>query len=216
MHEQPEWNAHRDPAGWVCRLQAGDDDAWRDFIRTFARFVPVVSNRLGLNETDRQDVLQDMTVTALRSIQNLRDPSRLASWTFTIANRAAINVRKSRKRKRMNEIEGDSILERLPSDQASPEELMARLEDVHRVRQALGRLSEKCRLLLESLFLRQPRLSYKQISERHDIPIGSIGPNLARCLKSLRQSLEAVSDRAPRLPAGRSEDETEGRRDGEE
>ena len=206
MSDRPEWDSLRDPADWVRRLQAGEDEAWRDFIRTFARFVPVVSNRLGLSETDRQEVLQDMTVTALRSIRNLRDPSRLASWTFTIANRAAINIRKSKKQRQVSETDDDSILERLPSAQAPPDELMARLEDVRWVRQALDRLSEKCRRLLESLFLREPRPSYKEIAERHGMPIGSIGPNLARCLTSLRQALGAVSNRARRLPADRDEE----------
>lgn len=206
MSDKLDWSSLRDPADWVRRLQAGEDEAWRDFIRVFARFVPVVSNRLGLNETDRQEVLQDMTVTALRSIRNLRDPSRLGSWTFTIANRAAINIRKSRKRRQVNETGDDAILERLPSTQAPPDELMARLEDARWVRQALGRMGEKCRRLLESLFLAEPRPSYKEISERHGMPIGSIGPNLARCLTSFRQALEAVSNRAHRLPADRDKE----------
>jgi len=215
MSDRLEWESLRDPADWVRRLQAGEDEAWRDFIRVFGRFVPVVSNRLGLREADRQEVLQDMTVTALRSIRNLRDPSRLASWTFTIANRAAINIRKSSKQRRVGDHEDDSTLERLPSPQEPPDELMARLEEARRVRRGLDRLSEKCRKLLESLFLCEPRPSYKEISERHGMPIGSIGPNLARCLKSLRQTLDAVSDRPRHAPAGRNEELADGLGNGE-
>ena len=85
------------PSEWVPRLQAGDDEAWEEFVRVFSRFVPIVSARLGLSAADREEVLQEMTLTALRSIRNLRDPTRLGSWTFTIARRAAINLWKSKR-----------------------------------------------------------------------------------------------------------------------
>jgi RNA polymerase sigma factor (sigma-70 family) len=198
----------RDLAEWVRRLQAGEDDAWQEFIQTFARFVPIVSRRYGLSEADRQEVLQDMTVTAFRSIRNLRDPARLSSWTFTIAHRAAINLWKTNHRGHAAPGPEDPIPDHLPSGQIPPDEMMARIEDVHQVRLALERLGDRCRQLLQSLFLREPRLSYLEISETHGIPVGSIGPTLARCLNRMRQNLKSVSDRPGPLPAGMEESKT--------
>lgn len=188
---------------WVRRLQAGEDDAWREFVRTFSYFAPIVANRLGLPASDQEEILQDMTVTALRSIQNLRDPSRLGSWTFTIAYRAAINIRKSQTGGTWAFAQDETCIASIPSDEIPIDEALAAQEDVRRLRDAMLELSDLCRRILEGLYLREPRLTYKQLSESFGMPIGSIGPNLARCLKKLRQAIRSVSDPGSREPAGR-------------
>jgi RNA polymerase sigma factor (sigma-70 family) len=182
----------RDPSEWVPRLQAGDDEAWEEFVRVFSRFVPIVSARLGLSAADREEVLQEMTLTALRSIRNLRDPTRLGSWTFTIARRAAINLWKSRRAMRTTD-EGTPDLMHIPGNEPPIDEILARFDEMQRVRQAVSGLGENCRRLVEGLFFSVPRLSYKEISERYEMPIGSIGPTLARCLHNLRRIWKSVS-----------------------
>lgn len=183
----------RDPEEWVSLLQQGDEEAWKDFIREFSRFVPIVSRRLGLSASDGREVLQEMTVMALRSIHNLRDPSRLASWTYTIAHRCAINLWKERARHGAGEREPDELWTRLPSAAPAPDDLLVRMEESRQVRQAVALLGERCRELLDDLFLRENRLSYREIAEKRRLPIGSIGPTLARCLERLRPVLRSVS-----------------------
>lgn len=192
----------RDPAEWVRLLQQTDEEAWKEYIREFSRFVPIVSRRLGLSASEGGEVLQEMTVTALQSIRNLRDPARLASWTFTIANRAAINLWKDRNRRRAGDDEIDRLLARVPSGRPAPDDLLVRLEESRMVRAAMLELSDLCRQLLEDLFLSEPRLSYREISERRKTPIGSIGPNLSRCLARLRRVLRSVSNRDRHPTAG--------------
>lgn len=183
----------RDPQEWVPRLQAGEDEAWQEFIRVFGRFVPIVSNRLGLSATDREEVLQEMTLTALRSIRNLRDPARLGSWTYTIARRAAINQWKSKGRDRDTVTEDSLEMKHLASDELPIDEVLARWDEGTRLRRAVETLGPRCRRLIDGLFLAEPRLSYKEISERHGMPIGSIGPTVARCLAELRHAWKSVS-----------------------
>lgn len=187
---------------WVQRLRAGEDAAWQEFIRQFSRFVPLVSQGLGLTESDRQEVLQEMTLVAYRSIGNLRDPDRLASWTYTIARRAAINQMRTRRAQRLAGEEEAIDLERLPSDDLPVDEMLANWEDGRHLRAAVAELKPNCRRLVEDLYLREPRLSYKEISDRHEMPIGSIGPTLARCLQSLRRIWKLVSERSRPSSAG--------------
>lgn len=199
-----------DQAEWVRRLQARDDDAWREFIRTFSYFAPIVARRLGLPASDHDEILQEMTVTALRSIDNLRDPSRLGSWCFTIAYRAAIHIRKSQAGGTWTVQEDDVSLVSVPTDDVPVDEVLAVQDDVRRLRAALQELNELCRRILESLYLREPRMSYKEVAEAFDMPIGSIGPNLARCLKKLRQAIRSVSN-----PTGRESADRNGRTNSE-
>ena len=192
----------RDLRGWVDRLQAGDDAAWQDFILEFSRFIPLVSRGLGLTEVEREEALQETTLIAYRSVRNLSDPDRLASWVYTIARRAAISQLRSRRDRQSRESGDDRDLTRIPSDDLPVDEVLAHWEDTQHLRAAVLELKPSCRQLVEDLYFRDPRLSYKEISSERGIPVGSIGPTLARCLATLRQIWIDVSRRALPPSAG--------------
>src|SRR5262245_31398206 len=179
----------RDVFEWVPRLQAGEDEAWQEFVRVYGRFVPIVSGPLGLGAAEQEEVLQEMTLTAYRSIRNLRDPARLASWTYTIARRAAIVQWKAGRMERTGADDQDSPdISQIASGETPVDELLIAWEDAGRLRDAVAALKPPCRRLVTDLFLREPRLSYKEVSESYGMAMGSIGPTLARCLGSLRQA----------------------------
>ncbi|MEM9655080.1 MAG: RNA polymerase sigma factor [Actinomycetota bacterium] len=74
-----------------------------------------------------------------------------------------------------------------------PDEL-AGIEGAERrslVREAFAKLTESCRELL-SLMSADPPLSYQQIAEVLDRPIGSLGPTRQRCLADLRNHLGVI------------------------
>lgn len=56
------------------------------------------------------------------------------------------------------------------------------------VLKAFSRLGESCRELL-GLMVADPPLTYQEIAELTDRPIGSLGPTRQRCLKQLRKQL---------------------------
>ena len=55
------------------------------------------------------------------------------------------------------------------------------------LRAAFAELPPKCRQLL-AMLISDPPYSYAEISEKLQIPMGSIGPQRARCLERLRRS----------------------------
>ena len=55
------------------------------------------------------------------------------------------------------------------------------------MRAAFAELPPRCQHLL-ALLLADPSVSYAEISARLEMPVGSIGPNRARCLDRLRRS----------------------------
>jgi RNA polymerase sigma factor (sigma-70 family) len=184
----------RELHGWVADLQAGDDGAWKEFIQVFSRFVPLVAGRLGLTAEEKEEVLQEMTLTAYRSIRNLRDPERLSSWTYTIARRAAITMWRSKKRHPSSEHDEEAEFDRLPSGEPSVDTILIDHEESRRLREAVATLRPLCRGLIDDLFLKEPRRSYQEVSQERGMPMGSIGPTLARCLQTLRQAWKSVSN----------------------
>jgi RNA polymerase sigma factor (sigma-70 family) len=52
--------------------------------------------------------------------------------------------------------------------------------------EVVGQLPDRCRLLIEMLYLDIKTPSYEEVAERLSIPEPSVGPNRARCLDKLR------------------------------
>jgi DNA-directed RNA polymerase specialized sigma24 family protein len=53
----------------------------------------------------------------------------------------------------------------------------------------LSEVGEPCQKLLTALYLDDSEPSYAEVSERLGMPVGSIGPTRARCLRRLRAVL---------------------------
>ena len=62
------------------------------------------------------------------------------------------------------------------------------------LRAGLTMIGEKCRRLLLALFGDGGDSSYERVSEQVGIPVGSIGPTRARCLKRLLERIEGLRE----------------------
>lgn len=197
-----------DRAELVSGLVAGDEAAWREFAEQYGRLAYAAAVRLGLTPEQCDDLFQDTCLTALESIHTLRHPGRLASWTYTIAYRRAIDtLRRQRPGIALDEVDAD--VDAPPSLAIAPEiaSELERVEEAAVLMDAMAQLDPRCRRLLQALYLEKPRLAYNEIAKREGMPIGSIGPNRARCLRKLRPLLRGLSNRLPRPSAGGERDE---------
>jgi DNA-directed RNA polymerase specialized sigma24 family protein len=88
----------------------------------------------------------------------------------------------------------DSSMPQPPwTDDADVDEQLLGCERVDGLYEAIEHLSEAHRKLI-SLLLSEPPLSYAEIAETLQIPIGSIGPTRARCLRKLRGLMAPLAD----------------------
>jgi DNA-directed RNA polymerase specialized sigma24 family protein len=60
------------------------------------------------------------------------------------------------------------------------------------VREAMIELPDRCRRLLTMLYCDDPPAAYTEVAETLDLPLGSIGPNRARCLQRLHKILQGL------------------------
>ena len=88
----------------------------------------------------------------------------------------------------------ESILEQLTARTDSAAESLERREELALLKKALRRIDARSRLLLSLLFdCEDGKPSYRVISEKMGIPVGSIGPTRARCLQKLRSEYDLVA-----------------------
>jgi RNA polymerase sigma factor (sigma-70 family) len=176
----------------VAELKAGDEQAWDRFIADYGGTILAVASRFNLSHDDREDLFQNTCLSAVRSIQTLRNPARLSSWVYSIAYRLVVDMLRRRRGTSLERHGGGNPPIASAAQGASVEDSLVWAQEIARLHEALGRLEDRCRRLLRALYLCDQPLSYLEIARREGIPVGSIGPTRARCLKKMRILLDDI------------------------
>ena len=172
---------HLSDTDLVVRCQAGDHNAWAEFVRRFGRLVYSVPTRMGLPPEACDDVFQDVFEIAVRTLPAVKDPKSVPKWLLTVAYHAV--CRRGRRSR-------DRVSSREDEHSDPPPDDLDRWERAEIVRRAMARLGGNCERLLMALFRRPEGGGYDGIATQTGIPVGSIGPTRGRCLRKLLAILE--------------------------
>ncbi|MBK8229279.1 MAG: RNA polymerase sigma factor [Candidatus Eisenbacteria bacterium] len=166
--------------------------AWEEFLRRYGNLIYSSILKVGLFPSDQEEAFQNTIIACYRELPKLRDRGKLLSWIIGISRRQAINRIRARKREVLvEEVTDDMVVndqglgEPGVNDPAHGGRLL--LEQGQQAKEALELLPERCRRLLQLLFVEDPPLDYTEVARRESIPIGSIGPTRQRCLEKARK-----------------------------
>jgi len=172
----------------ISRCQSGDTDAFGVLAKKYAgRAIGTASMFLGCHH-DAHDASQEAFVRAWRGIKKFNSRSSFYTWYSTILRNVCI----SRLRKKSNKA-GVELHENLPGEASrfDPSLLAERNERTERLWRAIMKLPDIHReIIVMSHF---QHLSYKEIAELLEIPIGTIASRLHSARKALRKFLEPQS-----------------------
>jgi RNA polymerase sigma factor (sigma-70 family) len=180
---------------FIERLSAGDEQAWEEFLAKYGRIIHAAAARLGLQKAEQEDLLQATCLAVLQSVHTLKNPNRLASWLYSVSYRLGIDACRRRRERPLGDVPADATAAEPESTRIDEER--ERHERIALLLDALDAIDAKCRNLLMALYLDDSRPSYQEIAKRQKIPIGSIGPTRARCLKKVFEGLKILSNDAP-------------------
>lgn len=171
------------------RCRNGDTAAWAALVERFQAHVYGAARRCGLSIDDAEDVMQMAFVALYKNLDRIQHGATIARWLLVTTTREGVRrARIARKNDgpRFEQVEG--LDQMIAVDEASADEIAEGAETIYLVRSQLSKLTHRCRDLLSAIYdAEEP--SYQEISERLDIPMGSIGPTRARCLAKLREKL---------------------------
>jgi RNA polymerase sigma factor (sigma-70 family) len=72
----------------VVRCRGGDDDAWRELVERFSRYVYAISvQAFRLSEHDAEDVFQEVFAKVYEHLDRLRDADALRPWIAQLTRR---------------------------------------------------------------------------------------------------------------------------------
>jgi len=89
----------------VARLQAGDQEAFEQLVRTYGGRLLSVARRFVRNEADAQDIVQAAYLSAFRSLRQFEGGCQLSTWLHRIVVNTALMKLRTRRRKPEEPIE---------------------------------------------------------------------------------------------------------------
>ena len=174
----------------IRRCRQGSRGAWQQLLNRYERLVYSIPLRYGMSRDDAADIAQITFTILIQSIDSLPEDSRLGSWLVTVARRHTWRLLERNRRERASEhLEGADIAENAVLLGKSDADSIEHWELAEWLDAGLSKIGAACRELLLALYFQPERSSYAEVAAHLGMPIGSIGPSRARCLKRLKQVL---------------------------
>lgn len=150
--------------------------------------------KLAQNEQRAQDLVQETYLRAFRNYKKYREDNNMKAWLMRILTNIFINEYRKRKRENFlfNYDDNENVYYNWVEDQSrhnklSPEKSYFFKQLGGEIEQAMNELPEEARMMV--LYADVYELSYKEIAEIIDAPMGTVMSKLYRARKVLQTKL---------------------------
>jgi len=181
----------------VRRVQAGDVAAFDLLVRKYQHRIGALIGRYIPDWSECQDVAQEAFLRAYRAIGNFRGDAQFYTWLHRIAVNTAKNHLVAHNRRPPTDDIDVSDAEQFESglrlrDNDTPERELMRQQMEQTVMRAVEALPEELRM---AITLREVEgLSYEEIAERMDCPIGTVRSRIFRAREAIDAELRPLLD----------------------
>ena len=184
----------------VRRVQRGDSAAFDLLVRKYQHRVVALIGRYVQDWSECQDVAQDTFLRAYRALGNFRGDAQFSTWLHRIAVNTAKNHLVAHKRRPPGDDIDIDDAEHFESamrlrDHDTPERELMRHEMEQTVMRAVEALPEELRA---AITLREvDGLSYDEIAQRMQCPIGTVRSRIFRARDAIDAQLRPLLDAPP-------------------
>ena len=184
----PTQGALRAESDLVTRAQDGDSGAWEELALRHRKAAYLLALQLTGNPDDALDLSQDAMLRLFTHIGSLDSSRPVRPWLFTVVRNRTRDLWRRRKTRRAEPLAvevGPDLGHQIVDRAADPERDAVDDDRRRRVWRALAQLAENHR---EILVLRDFHdLSYAEIAQILDIPLGTVMSRLHWARKKLRK-----------------------------
>jgi RNA polymerase sigma-70 factor (ECF subfamily) len=185
----------------VERVQSGDQEAFGLLVAKYQRKLLRLVMRLVRDPAEAEDVTQEAFIKAYRALPNFRGESAFYTWLYRIGVNTAKNwlIAQGRRTPLLNDIVADESegadAESLLHDVETPERMLLSKQIGETVNAAMEALPEDLRT---AITLREIEgLSYEEIAQVMDCPIGTVRSRIFRARDAIAARLRPLLDAAP-------------------
>jgi RNA polymerase sigma-70 factor (ECF subfamily) len=179
----------------VERVQKGDKKAFDALVLKYQQKVANVISRYIRDPSEVLDVTQEAFIKAYRALPNFRGESAFYTWLYRVAiNTAKNHLAAASRRPPKEDIEAETAEQmdmgtRL-KEQDTPEQLAMQDQIAATIKSALEALPDDLRT---AILLREfEGLSYEEIAEAMDCPIGTVRSRIFRAREAIDKKLKPL------------------------
>jgi RNA polymerase sigma-70 factor (ECF subfamily) len=181
----------------VARVQGGDKRAFDLLVARYQHRIIKLVSRYVRDQGDALDVAQEAFIKAYRALPNFRGDSAFYTWLYRIAINTAKNYLVALGRRPLEADLGGPdgepmALEELQADDETPEKILLVEEIKDTILKTIEALPEDLRT---AIMLREVEgLSYEEIAEAMDCPIGTVRSRIFRAREAIDMKLKPLME----------------------
>lgn len=170
-------------------LKDKDQRAYGELMERYRESIYYMLLKMVNNSDDAEDLTIEAFGKAFKRLHQYTPQFAFSTWLFKIASNNCIDhIRK----KRINALsldagytnsEGETMEINIADGKLDPEETMEKMERVKKMREVVTKLKPRYRELVELRYFKE--LSYEEISQELDIPLGTVKAQLFRAREFL-------------------------------
>ncbi len=182
----------------VQSVLKGNREAFRDLISAYERLVAHIVFRMVHNESDREDICQEVFVKVSQNLSRFSFKSKLSTWIGRIAYNTTLNYLEKKRVPLYDDLGGSSggetskkktvdSSEAFMSGDTGPEDLLLQNEMNRDLHEQISHLPVLFRTVITLYHLEH--MSYLDIADIMNLPVGTVKSYLFRARKRLKEQL---------------------------
>jgi RNA polymerase sigma-70 factor (ECF subfamily) len=178
----------------IKRCKRGDEPAFEKLLNRYRGAIYTLCYRMTRHPEDARDLAQEIFIKVFSLLDRYDDSYAFSSWLFRIATNHCIDFLR-RNRLRFLSLDatvgadGENIELQLPDSGPQPDTVLQRKETVDRLSEVIAELPPHYRLI--TLLRHDQQLSYEEIAEILDLPLGTVKARIHRARNLIQQILKA-------------------------
>lgn len=178
---------------WVKKAVSGNEKAFQQLMEKYRRGLHFHIGKMLRDKNLLEDLIQEIYIKAFKNLANYNPEYAFSTWLYRIATNHTIDhLRKKKLRtysidEPLSTKDGDMQLE-LKDHEASTDEPIERNERKVMVQEAIETLPEKYKKVIEMRHMQE--LSYQEIAEELDVPIGTVKAHIFRAREMLFKAMK--------------------------
>jgi RNA polymerase sigma-70 factor (ECF subfamily) len=181
-----ETGVNLDDRALVKAAQRGDHEAFSALVTRHQRYVYNLAYRLLQDAHEAQDLAQEAFFRAWKALETFRAESKFTTWLYRIVTNLCYNRLPGLQRQiAQGDVEAMAALALAESN--SPASSVEAADQIAWLHQQVEALPAKYRLVITLFYLQE--MSYQEIAETLDVPLGTVKTHLFRAREQLKQQL---------------------------
>jgi RNA polymerase sigma factor (sigma-70 family) len=182
----------------VQKARKGDQNSFAELMDRYRDSIYFMLLKMVQNKDDADDLTIEAFGKAFNRLDLYTPNFAFSTWLFKIASNNAIDfIRRKKKNtisidQAMGGDDGDEMYMDLKSDALTPEELSIKDQKMKIMRNVVQKLKPRYRQLVEMRYFEQ--LSYEEISEKLELPLGTVKAQLFRARDLLFEILKSSKE----------------------